>query len=994
MGVGLANTPVGTGLAVDVSGWVRATYYLGNGAGLCNTTQWTTSNGNVYMAASSNVGMGGLSAPAYPLDVSGTARATYFVGNGAGLWNTTQWTTSNGNVYMAAGSNVGVGGLSAPAFPLDVSGTARATYFVGNGAGLTGTTQWTTSNGNVYMAVGSNVGVGGLAAPAFPLDVSGTARATYYVGNGAGLWNTTQWTTSNGNVYMAIGSNVGMGGRAVPAYPLDVSGTARATYYLGNGAGLTGTTQWTTSNFNVYMAVGSNVGIGTNPAVGVGAAVLTVAGPALFSALLVAASLGGACITDSMATSNSSVAASAAALSNVNASLGGYLPLAGGTITGALSVAGQLATSNASVWGNVTAATFAGDGSALINLGNRSPWLIDSINNFYVAAGSNVGVGTVPNSGFCLDANGAVRAGSLTWSTPGGQSLGHVGSFDGVDGALTLNRGASTTVQLSATGSTYFVGGSVGVGTTAPISPLHVAGGGVNVDYNLDRSGYGNALITPLYVTGDIAGNGTGSLAGIEVRNSGQTQGIGIGYNGLWATGTSANQDLHVAARGAGQIYLDSTVAAVTAVQIVSQNAFTSTNAVTGLFNQARSAYLMPSQGSFGNWQMSGGAQGNWSGLRFTDYGDLTLLMGGSGSSNTNANGVRSLTNSWMWYCDTNKNFFVYGNLSVGNAITTNQLTVNNAITATSMNISSNINATTMTASSNISTNYLTVGSALSAQSVTVAGLITAHGISVSQFSVQALALSTLSVDAMITAGALTLSPPANFFTSAGSVDVSGTPTSTALWCNNNVYSTGAYFGYSFVNLSDQRMKDPVVQDYDDLDLINRLTVRRFTYKNLNKGIVDCHGGGIKTGFYAQELREVLPSSVIVSSGYTPSVTEECSVTHVTSGVNLISHSCCKLNVGDEIELHLMDGSVMHTSVVDVSGGDVQVQDEAGRLDGCNNVYVYGHLANDLLGVNHNEITSISVGAIQQLYRMVGDLQSQVAALTSNLALLAPHAVA
>ena len=268
----IAGSNVGIGSSVpayplDVSGTVRASTFIGSGAGLTGLTgvnvvggsQWTTNNSaNVYIAGS-NVGIG-RSVPDYPLDVSGTVRATAFIGSG-----TTQWTTNASNLYIA-GSNVGIGS-STPAYQLDVSGTVRATAFIGSG-----TSQWTTNAATVYIA-NSIVGIGS-SVPAYPLDVSGTVRATTFIGSGAGLTGLSgvnvvggsQWTTNAYNVYIAGGSNVGIG-MSTPAYPLDISGTVRATAFVGSGAGLTGLavpSPWTTITSNAVIAAGSNVGIGTN----------------------------------------------------------------------------------------------------------------------------------------------------------------------------------------------------------------------------------------------------------------------------------------------------------------------------------------------------------------------------------------------------------------------------------------------------------------------------------------------------------------------------------------------------------------------------------------------------------------------------------------------------------------------------------------------------------------------------------------------------------
>lgn len=98
--------------------------------------------------------------------------------------------------------------------------------------------------------------------------------------------------------------------------------------------------------------------------------------------------------------------------------------------------------------------------------------------------------------------------------------------------------------------------GQIGVGlaaATPPISSVDV-GNGV-------RSGtHGNVAESPGYFTGALdplahvtAATPTPAI-GFEVRHDNGTQGIGLTYNGIYATGSAANQNLIFQQRGAGQI--------------------------------------------------------------------------------------------------------------------------------------------------------------------------------------------------------------------------------------------------------------------------------------------------------------------------------------------------------------------------------------------------------------------------------------------------------
>jgi hypothetical protein len=86
--------------------------------------------------------------------------------------------------------------------------------------------------------------------------------------------------------------------------------------------------------------------------------------------------------------------------------------------------------------------------------------------------------------------------------------------------------------------------GNVGIGTTSPIVRLDVAGG------PSARTGTHSSTAKALYVTGDFEH----ASGGVEFRHSNGTQGIGFGYDSIYATGSDENQNLNLMPRGTGRV--------------------------------------------------------------------------------------------------------------------------------------------------------------------------------------------------------------------------------------------------------------------------------------------------------------------------------------------------------------------------------------------------------------------------------------------------------
>jgi len=110
-----------------------------------------------------------------------------------------------------------------------------------------------------------------------------------------------------------------------------------------------------------------------------------------------------------------------------------------------------------------------------------------------------------------------------------------------LDVAGHLNVSDSATLSNAAITGSLMTRGNVGIGTVSPKANLDVQQG--------VRTGAHPDAVKGLYVTGDL-----GPDSGVEFRHSNGTQGIGFGYNTIYATGGNTAQDLNLKPRGNGLV--------------------------------------------------------------------------------------------------------------------------------------------------------------------------------------------------------------------------------------------------------------------------------------------------------------------------------------------------------------------------------------------------------------------------------------------------------
>lgn len=113
---------------------------------------------------------------------------------------------------------------------------------------------------------------------------------------------------------------------------------------------------------------------------------------------------------------------------------------------------------------------------------------------------------------------------------------------------------------------TLIPNGHIGLGTSSPIEKLHVVGNAyfngnilingapdnrLDIVHDVPRQGL-HPEDRAMYVTGDFGA----SSGGVEFRHANSTQGIGFGFNTIYAAGSNTNQDLGIATKGTGTLFL------------------------------------------------------------------------------------------------------------------------------------------------------------------------------------------------------------------------------------------------------------------------------------------------------------------------------------------------------------------------------------------------------------------------------------------------------
>src|SRR6476661_3547772 len=597
--------------------------------------------------------------------------------------------------------------------------------------------------------------------------------------------------------------------------------------------------------------------------------------------------------------------------------------------------------------------------------------------------------------------NGLTKTGSdiaLGGTLTGVTSIANGGFNLNVTGTGNVGIGtASPANPLDVVGNAS-VSGNVGIGTTAPLNKLDIQSA------NARTGTHGSGL--PLYVTGAMSD----AASGIEFRHYNGTQGLGFGFNSIYAAGTNAIQNVNIMPKGGGNVGIG-TITPVTQLANTSSNIVGTDGAGTGA--QALS-WLHASSGYAGAFFNAHSSIANADGLavKIANPGAVALdisqgaaagtagtsLLRVNGSGNvgigTNAPGARL---SVLGTGGATTDLTVNGRISTGDAGGLGGVYVNQSGTqfvgqynATTLGL---FNAGWHLQVSNTGNVRLPGGGGGDTWFNNADGKTYLRGTTIladaggfvgigTTSPVAKLHVSGFRVGTMCADGTTYFSQANGAFLSYTSSGSGGGPKSLSgyfdggeLWVNNSIVA-----GNLCVS-SDARIKHNLGLSDRAADLARLLQLRITNYRYIDQ-VNNTHD--VVKKVIAQEVRAIYPEATNKGTAAIPNVYERA--TRVAFANGRLTVTTAKPHdlpaAGGRMRLYTKENQDLHV--------DCRVEDahtfSFASSENYAELFVYGKYVDDFLSVDYDALAMLNISATQELARQVAALQQENAALKTRAA--------
>jgi len=245
-----------------------------------------------------------------------------------------------------------------------------------------------------------------------------------------------------------------------------------------------------------------------------------------------------------------------------------------------------------------------------------------------------------------------------------------------------------------------------------------------------------------------------------------------------------------------------------------------------------------------------------------------------------------------------------------------------------------------------------------------------------------------------------------------GGVGIAGATTLTTITGTNGTLSgtlnvAGRVTAFEYNAVSDMRIKKNITDlNFPSLELIRKIRPREYS-------MID---GSTESayGFIAQEVQELIPKSVHLSSGYIPSIYENAFVNGNTITLinkTTIDISCGKLklrdkhsqdiivnvtSIQDNKTFHIDKNILENVSYMDISGNYLDKQINNGittymigsqiyKGEVKYGIFVYGSEVNDFQSINKDTIWTITLSATQEMDRQLQDAKYTIRTLEERI---------